>query len=96
MVGEPCDDFSPSAAPKMVVGVVKRGLCACPIMNVSRREAGVSKVRNSLVGEIVLGGRSLRSVSAGTRFPLRLERARGSMDLRRLRPPRGTREVSTA
>lgn len=65
-------------------------------MKVSRRETGVSKVRNSLVGETLLMAAIFAGVSAGIRLPLRLERARGSIDLRRLWPPRGIREVSMA
>ncbi len=64
---------------------------------VSRREAGVLKVRNSFVGERsaagVLAGVSLQ---AGTRLPPRLARARGSIDLRRRWPPRGIKDVSIA
>lgn len=56
----------------------------------------MSKVRNSCVGEMSLLGSIFGGVSAGIRLPLRLERARGSIDLRRLWPPRGIREVSTA
>ena len=51
------------------------------MMKVSRREAGVSKVKNSLVGET--SGAGLEGVSASTRLPLLLARLRGSIDLRR-------------
>lgn len=40
--------------------------------------------------------RFLAGVSAGMMFPFRFKRARGSIDLRRLWPPRGMRDVSTA
>ena len=87
---------SPSASsPRTgVTGTI--GVCGCGIIKVSRRETGVSKVRNSLVADMVLDGASFAGVSAGIKLPLRLERARGSIDLRRLWPPRGTREVSIA
>lgn len=66
------------------------------IMKVSRREAGVLKVRNSFVGEISAGFSGVPAVPAGTRLPFKLASARGSIDLRRRLPPRGTRDVSIA
>jgi len=60
----------------------------------ARREAGELNVRNSFVGEsstVLFAG-----VSAGTRLPLMFDSARGSIDLRRRWPPRGTIEMSTA
>lgn len=53
--------------------------------------AGVSKFRNSL--DDMLG---LLGVKEGTRVPLRFASAFGSIDLRRLCPPRGISDVSTA
>ena len=72
--------------------------CCGSMTKVSRREAGVSKVRNSFVGEISLGAGVLAGVSllAGTRLPFRLASIRGSIDLRRRLPPRGMIEVSMA
>lgn len=72
------------------------------MMNVSRREAGVLNGMKSaaaaatvcLLGETLNG--VLAGVSAGMRFPFRFKRARGSIDLRRLWPPRGMRDMSTA
>ncbi len=71
------------------------------MMNVSRREAGVLNGMKSaaaatvcLLGETLTGG--LAGISAGMRFPFRFKSARGSIDLRRLWPPRGMRDVSTA
>lgn len=76
------------------------------MMNVSRREAGVLNGTNSasaaaaaaaavsLLGDTLAG--VFAGASAGMRFPFRFKRARGSIDLRRLWPPRGMRDVSTA
>lgn len=71
------------------------------MMNVSRREAGVLNGMKSaaaatvcLLGETLSG--VLAGISAGMRFPFRFKSARGSIDLRRLWPPRGMRDVSTA
>lgn len=75
------------------------------MMNVSRREAGVlngmkSNSAAAAAAVVCLLGDTLAvvfaGVSAGMRFPFRFKRARGSIDLRRLWPPRGTRDVSTA
>lgn len=72
----------------------------CGMINVSRREVGgvgvLSKVRNSLVGEMVLSLVTGDAAAAGIKLPLRFDRALGSIDLRRLCPPRGIREVSMA
>ena len=76
--------------------------CSCGVcrsmMNVSLREAGVSKVRNSCVGDISVSGETLAGVSmlAGIRLPFILASARGSIDLRRREPPRGIIDVSMA
>lgn len=71
--------------------------------NVSRREAGVSngmKPNSAAVAAVavcLMGNMGVfAGVSAGMRFPFRFKRARGSIDLRRLWPPRGMRDVSTA
>lgn len=71
------------------------------MMNVSRREAGVLNGTKSAAAAIVcLLGETLNGVlagvSAGMRFPFRFKSARGSIDLRRLWPPRGMRDMSTA
>ena len=51
----------------------------------SRREVAELRFRNSLVGEMsVVVVVDLAGVSKGMRFPFRLERAFGSIDLRRL------------
>lgn len=73
------------------------GVCRA-IMNVSLREVGVSKVRNSFVGDISFSGEILGRVptSAGIRLPFMLASARGSIDLRRREPPRGIMDVSMA
>lgn len=60
----------------------------------TRRGVGESKIRNSLVGERAVG--FLEGEGVGMRVPLRLESARGSIDLRRRVLPRGTEERSTA
>lgn len=77
-------------------------------MNVSRLLFGVSKVRNSFVGDICgpdsgTGARAFRGEflegaveGVGTRVPARFANALGSIDLRRREPPRGTSEVSIA
>ena len=76
--------------------------CSCGVcrsmMNVSLRETGVSKVRNSFVGDISISGETLAGVSmvAGIKLPFMLASARGSIDLRRREPPRGTIDVSMA
>lgn len=82
----------------MVIGA--RGLS---MMNVSRREAGVlngmkSASAAAAAAAVCLMGDTggFAGVSAGMRFPFRFKSARGSIDLRRLWPPRGTRDVSTA
>ena len=67
------------------MGLAATGVCGADgrwMTKVSRREAGVSNVRNSLVGERDAGG--LGACSAGMRLPLRLDSTRGSIDLRRL------------
>ena len=61
----------------------------------SRREVAELRFRNSFVGEM-LAVVGFAGVSAGTRLPLRFESILGSIDLRRLWPPRGMVEVSTA
>ena len=106
MVGDPQLEASFSASAKVTRGVDGAGLgsscctedfsfdCCGSMMNVSRRDAGVLNVRNSVVGEIV--GFAGVALLAGTRLPFRLARARGSIDLRRRLPPRGTRDVSMA
>ncbi len=94
MVGEShCDKSSSGGALRAAESVVM-GVRGCCMMKVSRREAGVSKGTKSLLGDKLDG--VLAGVSAGTRFPFRLKRARGSIDLRLLWPPRGTSDVSTA
>lgn len=81
----------------MVIGA--RGVS---MMNVSRREAGVLNGMKSVAAAatVCLLGDTLSAVlagiSAGMRFPFRFKSARGSIDLRRLWPPRGMRDVSTA
>lgn len=84
------------------VGVVI-GARGVSMMNVSRREAGVLNGMKSaaaaaaivcLLGETFSG--VLAGISAGMRFPFTFKSARGSIDLRRLWPPRGMRDVSTA
>ena len=105
MFGDPQAEASFSASARVTRGVDGAGIGSSPctediscgfcgsMMNVSRRDAGVLNVRNSVVGEVVFAGVAL---FAGTRLPFRLARARGSIDLRRRLPPRGTREVSMA
>lgn len=71
------------------------------MMNVSRRDAGVlNGMKSAAVATVCLLGDALSGVlagiSAGMRFPFRFKSARGSIDLRRLWPPRGMRDVSTA
>ena len=77
-------------------------------MNVSRLFFGVSKVRNSSVGDICGSdaGADARVLKdglpkvvvecAGIRAPARFATALGSIDLRRRDPPRGISEVSIA
>ena len=106
MVGDPHAEPSSSIsscadAGTGVAGAIV-GACSCEscrsMMNVSLREAGVSKVRNSFVGDISFGGETLAGVSmlAGIKFPFMLASARGSIDLRRREPPRGIIDVSMA
>ncbi len=79
-----------------VVGVVvvRRDRDGCWIRKESRREVGVSKVRNSFVGEILLSlvlslfvvvvcCFGVDNSVAGNKVPFILLRARGSIDLRR-------------
>ena len=105
MFGDPQADSSFSASAKVTQGVDGAGLgspscaedscdCCGSMMNVSRRDAGVLNVRNSIVGETV--GFTGVALLTGTRLPFRLARARGSIDLRRRLPPRGTKDVSMA
>lgn len=79
------------------VGSSSRAICRS-MMNVSLREAGVSKVRNSVVGDISFSEEILAGVSmlAVIRMPFILASARGSIDLRRREPPRGIMDVSMA
>lgn len=81
------------------VGVVI-GARGVSMMNVSRREAGVLNGMKSAAAIVCLLGETLSGVlagiSAGMRLPFTFKSARGSIDLRRLWPPRGMRDVSTA
>ena len=83
-----------------VVGATPSRSCgdSRSMMNVSLREAGVSKVRNSFVGDISFAGKTFAGVSvpAVIRLPFMLASARGSIDLRRREPPRGNIDVSMA
>ncbi len=65
-------------------------------METRRGVVGVSKIRNSLVGERSVVGFFLEGEGVGIRVPLRLERARGSMERRRRALPWGKVERSMA
>ena len=80
-------------------------------IKVSRLLLGVSKVRNSLVGDICgccgaeAGAKARRGeipedvvfeAAAGTSVPAKFANILGSIDLRRREPPRGMRQVSMA
>jgi hypothetical protein len=92
VAGEPQDSGSPSAAGTAIAGVRGTGVAGTEMAKDWRREL---RLRNSLLGDMSEAA-GFAGVSAGTRLPFKLKRLRGSMDLRRLCPPLGMDDVSTA